>query len=80
MHIENVRYAKRQFMKTKTHTNIEKLLLNKDEVAHLIGCSWRHVQNLTHSGILPYVKLGRLIRYRKQDIEQAIEGMVCRAE
>jgi excisionase family DNA binding protein len=80
MHSEIVRYAKRKFMKTKTQTNTERLFLNKDEVAHFIGCSWRHVQNLTHGGILPYVKLGRLIRYRKQDIEQAIEGMVCRAK
>jgi len=59
--------------------NTEKMLLDKRETAALLGCSWRHVQNLTTRRLLSSVRLGRLVRYRRSDIEKALDRLTVKA-
>jgi excisionase family DNA binding protein len=50
-------------------------LLNAQEVAELLGCSWRTVLRLADAGKIPWgVKLGSLRRWDQQELEQFIEG------
>jgi excisionase family DNA binding protein len=59
--------------------NTEKMLLDKHETAALLGCSWRHVQNLTTRRLLTSVRLGRLVKYRRADIEKCLEKLSVKA-
>jgi excisionase family DNA binding protein len=55
-----------------------KTLLDIHETAEFLGCSWRHVQNLKDRRAIPHLRLGRLVRFRKADIERALDQMVIR--
>jgi excisionase family DNA binding protein len=59
--------------------SMEKLLFDKHEAAAMLGCSWRHVQNLTTKRLLASVRLGRLVRYRRADIEKALDRLTVKA-
>ena len=50
----------------------EKLLLNVDEAAHLLGCRRTYLYGMIQRGELPVVKLGRLTRVPAA----AVEGFV----
>jgi excisionase family DNA binding protein len=50
----------------------EKLLLNVDEAAHLLGCRRTYLYGMIQRGELPVVKLGRLTRVPAA----AVEGYV----
>jgi len=43
-------------------------LLTVREIATYLGCTPRHVQNLLPGG-LPHLKLGRLLRFRRDEID-----------
>ena len=45
----------------------------------MMDCSWRHVQNLTTRRLLASVRLGRLVRYRRADIEKCLEKLTVKA-
>ena len=47
-------------------------LLNCPQVAHMLGCSLRTVRRITEQRTIPFVKVGRLVRFRPQDIERYI--------
>jgi excisionase family DNA binding protein len=48
-------------------------LLDAKAVAGLLGCSTRHVYRLSDAGDMPPpVKLGALVRWRRQEIEEWI--------
>jgi excisionase family DNA binding protein len=63
----------------KTASHVERLLHDKHEAAAMMGCSWRHVQNLTTQRVLASVRLGRLVRYRRADIEKALDRLTVKA-
>lgn len=63
----------------KTASHVEKLLHDKHEAAVMLGCSWRHVQNLTTRRLLSSVRLGRLVKYRRSDIEKCLEKLCVKA-
>jgi excisionase family DNA binding protein len=63
----------------KAARNLDKLAFNKHETAAMMGCSWRHVQNLTTRRLLASVRLGRLVRYRRSDIEKCLEKLTVKA-
>ena len=48
-------------------------LLNRDQVAACLGASVSTVIRLERRGVLPHVKLGRLVRFRPVDVEALIE-------
>ncbi len=49
-------------------------LMNVKEVAHALQCSPRAIAAWTASGELVSVKLGRLRRYRPEDVEAFIQS------
>ena len=46
-------------------------LLTTEDVAKLLGCSEAAVRKWRSQGRLKAVKLGRLVRFRAQDVEKA---------
>jgi len=54
----------------------DRLLLAVDDVARLLSCSRRNIYRLSDSGALPRpVKLGRLTRWRREDIERWVAAL-----
>jgi excisionase family DNA binding protein len=50
-------------------------LLDVQQVAELLNCSARHVYRLSDAGHMPApVKLGALVRWRRQAVEEWIAG------
>ena len=45
------------------------LWLDTKEVAKLIGVTTRTIQNYRDQGMLPFSQIGRVIRYRAEDIQ-----------
>ena len=45
-------------------------LLTTDEVARILGCSEAAVRKWRSQGRLKAVKLGRLVRFRAEDVER----------
>ena len=53
------------------------LLLSVGEVGTRLSCSTRHVWSLLEKGeICPPVRLGRLVRWRKTDIESWVQALI----
>jgi len=47
------------------------LLVDVRAVAHMLGCSWRHIYRLADAGKMPRpIRLGSLVRWRKSDLDQ----------
>lgn len=72
-------------MPTETHWNAdasspaargtESALLTADDVATELDCSRRHVIRMSEAGLFPKpLKLGRLLRWRRADVESFIAG------
>ena len=49
-------------------------LLNKDEVAELLGVSVRTVERLRGRGLLPWIKLLGAIRFRPDDVRTLVDA------
>lgn len=47
-------------------------LLRRPEVARRLHTTERHIERLARSGALPYVKVGRLVRFQADDVEDFI--------
>ena len=56
-------------MKVNSSLNTEK------QEAQRLNCSPRHLVNLRLRGQIPFVKLGRLVRYRPSDVDRALEKL-----
>ncbi len=66
---------------TMNQNNQIEPLLNKEDVARILGVSVKYVYHLTHTGKIPYIKWGRYLRFRKSDIEQwLMENTVAQTE
>jgi len=62
-----------------TPRSVERLLHDKHEAAAMMRCSWRTIQNLTTKRLLASVRIGRLVRYRRADIEKCLEKLAVKA-
>ena len=52
---------------------------HESELAEILTCSVRHLQNLRRRKLIPYVRLGpRLVRYDPSDVERAIQKLTIR--
>lgn len=52
----------------------EDWLLTTEEVAYMLSLSPGTIHNWRYRGVnLPFIKMGRVIRYRKEDVEEFIE-------
>jgi hypothetical protein len=50
----------------------EKTLLTEKEQARLLSMSWRGLQEFRKRGLVPFVRIGRLVRYHPKDVERAL--------
>ena len=51
--------------------------IKKSDVAKICNVSIRTVENwTTKSGLLPYLKIRGVVRYRRQDVEDALEAFI----
>jgi excisionase family DNA binding protein len=51
------------------------LILTKAQLAGLLRCSERHVDNLRRRGLMPYINLGRSVRFRRDAVLSAIQKL-----
>jgi excisionase family DNA binding protein len=51
------------------------ILLTPREAASEFRCSERHLYNLRRRGVLPSVKLGKSVRFRRADLESLAERL-----
>lgn len=60
---------------SRDHVNSPQTLLDVQTVATTLACSTRHVYRLCDAGRMPRpLKLGALVRWRKDDIDKWIES------
>jgi excisionase family DNA binding protein len=50
-------------------------ILTKSQLAGLLRCSERHVDNLRRRGLMPYINLGRSVRFRRDAVLSAIQKL-----
>ncbi len=48
------------------------LVLTKRQLASILCCTTRHIEHLTKRGVLPAVRLGRTVRYRREAVLRAL--------
>jgi excisionase family DNA binding protein len=55
-------------------------MVGKEEIAKMLGITIRTVDNWKDRGLLPYFKIGRSVRFRKNDVVQHLNQStrVCR--
>lgn len=56
-------------MNSESSLKTEYLWLNTKEAAEFLRVSVKSLRNMTSNGYIPYYKLGRRNRYRKDDLE-----------
>jgi excisionase family DNA binding protein len=57
----------------------EKSLITEKEQAEQLSISWRHLQELRKKGLIPYVRLGRLVRYSPPAVWRSMERLTVEA-
>lgn len=50
-------------------------ILTKRELANLLSCTERHIDNLSRRGVLPSVRLGRSVRFRRDAVMASIRKL-----
>ena len=68
-------------MKTANTINAENnpAIFTPDEAASYIKVTSRTIRNLTTRGILPVTRLsGKIVRYRRADLDKALESFTSR--
>jgi hypothetical protein len=53
----------------------EKTLLTEKEQARLLSMSWRGLQEFRKRGLVPCIRIGRLVRYSPKDVERALQKL-----
>ena len=59
--------------KPETHSGTRQQLLTKAQVALYVQCTPRCIDNWMRRGYLPYLKIGRAVRFRITDLEAYLE-------
>ena len=49
--------------------------ITEQEQAKLLHCSERHIWNMRKRRLLPFIKLGRLVRYNPEAVARAMEKL-----
>jgi hypothetical protein len=60
-------------MKTKIHETNEQVWKTREAIAAHFGLSLRYVADLQRRRILPYVKIGRMVRFDVRECERALK-------
>ena len=54
--------------KRKPADGVERVTLNRVEVAALLGIGTSKVQELTNTGRIPYIRFGRIVLYPREQV------------
>jgi len=57
---------------TSANFKNENVWMTRETIAQHFACSLRTVANLQKRRVLPYVKIGRLVRFNKKRCEEAL--------
>lgn len=68
----NVQAANLKFMRHKSEEPNTTQLVNQTTLAKIIGCSPRTIANLTRRRAIPFIKVGRLIRFQPERVIEAL--------
>ncbi len=52
-------------------------LLDTRELAELLGCSISTVKRQVAAGVIPVIKIGRLVRFRRSDVAAMIDALAA---
>jgi excisionase family DNA binding protein len=63
-----------QVQANSTDTDNDVNLLTRKQAWERINCSQRHLHNLVLSGELPYVRLGKLLRFIPADLDAYVKA------
>jgi excisionase family DNA binding protein len=63
---------------TEGNTDLYSRLLTTPELGDAISLSHRSIQYLTKRRAIPYIKIGRSVRFRLRDVERALEKFTIR--
>ena len=66
-------------MAQQARSNPSVHLMDCTDVADTLGCSKRTVRRMTELRTIPFVNIGRLVRFRPQDIDQYIASNMTEA-
>ena len=56
--------------------SIKSDFIKKSDVAKIGSVSIRTVENWTKNGLLPYLKIKGIVRYRRKDVEDALDAFI----
>ena len=56
------------------HIDIARLAFTAKEAAALIGVSYNTIRRATEEGLLPCRRLGRLVRYTREDLQVYLDS------
>lgn len=62
-----------------TPSTTQKTLLTEKEMAADIAVSWRGLAEFRKRRLVPFIKLGRLVRYNRADVFKALEKLTVRS-
>ena len=65
----------RQFSRSSGNLDGLPFVATKREVAQVLRCTERHVENLTKRGLLKATHLGRCVRYRRDAILRSLDKL-----
>lgn len=54
-------------------------LLNEKQVAAALGVTARHVRSLRARGLIPYIKLGRIVKFSPTGVSDALQRLTVAA-
>lgn len=58
----------------------QRLLVNEKQMAAMLGVSWGHMINLRRRRMVPFIQLGKSIRYNPKLVEIALQKHTVREE
>ena len=62
-----------------TSPAIQSPLLNREQAAAYLGISPKTIWTHTRRGLIPYVRLGGLVRYRRQALDETLAKLETRS-
>jgi hypothetical protein len=54
------------------------ILITEKAQAELLNCSLRHLINLRNKRLVPFIRLGKLVRYNPDAVQRALEKLTVK--
>jgi excisionase family DNA binding protein len=70
------RTIRSEVVRDKRYGGVVEQLLTPQQMAGKLGVAVSTIYQWTHTGFIPHVKLGRLVRFRESDVEKWLNNRV----